>query len=268
MTQDIRTIAETFDERAEKYSKNEWHRVYAEQLVALTPLAPEQRVLDAGVGTGFAAIAIARRVGPSGYVLGVDVSPGMLLKARGAIDEAGIGNVELLQADATDLHLIASSSFDVVISASALLYMPVALALREWRRLLVADGVVGFSTMRTGSPPAGQRFRECVREECGLTLEDPSAELGSEDRCRTVLETAGFDRVTIVPGRVQLSSDDLAHAWESNVRSAAHAAVRGLSVADQEVLRERFELAMHEARLEDEASFGRVDALYAFARKT
>jgi hypothetical protein len=132
----------------------------------------------------------------------------------------------------------------------------------------VPRGLIGFSTMRTGSPPAGQLFRDCARKEFGLTLEDPSAELGSEERCRTVLEIAGFDRATIVPGVVQLSSGDLDHAWESNVRSAAHAAVRGLSVADQEVLRARFESAMDDARREDEASFGRVDVLYAFARKT
>ena len=55
-------------------------------LIAHSAILPGDRVLDAGVGTGFAAIAAAMRVGPRGRVVGVDVSPGMLQQARVAVE--------------------------------------------------------------------------------------------------------------------------------------------------------------------------------------
>ena len=266
MTDDTRAIADTFDERAKDYSKSDWHRLYAERLVELAWLQPGQRVLDAGAGTGFATIAMARRVGPSGHVVAVDVSPGMLEHARAAIDAAGTPGVELMQADATDLRPFAPATFDAVICSSAILYMPVEKALREWHRLLKPHGLVGLSTMCAGSPPAGRLFRECAAA-FGVILGDPSAELGTPERCRTALEASGFSDVTVVPGEVALSAADLATAWASNLRSVAHGAVRGLSPADQQALRAGYELALRRAVAEDAGLFARADVLYAFGRR-
>jgi ubiquinone/menaquinone biosynthesis C-methylase UbiE len=263
MPDDVRSIASAFDERASGYSKSDWHRHHAERLIELAALQPGQRVLDAGTGTGFAAIAAARRVGPTGRVVAVDVSAGMLDHARAAISESGAGNIELLQADATDLQQFASSVFDAVICSAALLYMPVYRALREWHRVLVPNGIVAFSSMRAGSPAAGRLFRKCVATR-GVTLTDPSAELGSEDLSRAALAAAGFRHAMVIPGQVTLSVSDLERAWESNLRSAAHSAVRELSPADQEDLRMRYEVALRRARLEDEAAATRADVLYAF----
>ena len=49
---ELHRIAELFDARAARYARDDWHRRYAEQLVAITPLRPGDRVLDAGTGTG------------------------------------------------------------------------------------------------------------------------------------------------------------------------------------------------------------------------
>ena len=156
MTEDRQRIAADFDVRASNYSNNQWHRVCAEALIAHSAIRSGDRVLDAGVGTGFAAIAAARRVGSSGHVVGVDVSAGMLRQARVAVEAAQFQNVELRQADACDLRELPSDSFDVVICAAALLYMPVQRALSEWRRLLKPGGTIGFSTMCAGFPRAGR----------------------------------------------------------------------------------------------------------------
>jgi ubiquinone/menaquinone biosynthesis C-methylase UbiE len=266
MPEDTRAIADAFDERAKDYSKSDWHQQYADRLVELAWLQPGQRVLDAGAGTGFAAIAIARRVGPSGHVVAVDISPGMLEQAWTAIDAAGTPGVELMQADATDLHPFAPATFDAVICSSAILYMPVEKALREWHRLLKPHGLVGLSTTRAGSPPAGRLFRECAAA-FGVILGDPSAELGTPERCRTSLEASGFSNVTVVPGEIALSAADLAMAWASNLRSAAHGAVRALSPSDQDALRGAYELALRRAQEEDARSFARADVLYAFGRR-
>ena len=265
MSDDIQQIADTFNARAAGYAGGAWHRIYAERLVDLANLQPGQAILDAGAGTGFAALAIARRVGPSGRVVAVDISPGMLTEARTAAAAAGITNLEILQADATDLPRFPSSSFDAVICAAALLYMPVERALAEWRRLLGPGGLVGFSTMRAGSPPAGEMFRECAAG-FGMRLIDPSAALGSDDRCRAALSAAGFGDISIIGEHIDFSTSDLARAWDSNSRSASHAAVRELSESDRETLRVRYEDALR-ARLALDPSFARAEVLYAFGRK-
>lgn len=262
---DRQRVASDFDVRAANYSQNQWHRIYAEGLIACSPLRGGDRVLDAGVGTGFAAVAAARKIGVSGHVLGVDLSPGMLQQARAAVDAAQLGNVELLLGDACDLREVPSGTFDAVICAAALLYMPVRQALVEWHRLLKPGGSVSFSSMRMGSPQAGQLFRDCAAE-FGVQLVDPSAELGSEAAASSTLQHAGYAEIRVVADRVPLSDVDFSLAWESNLRSAAHAGVRSLAPAALDALRSRFEQALDQRRPRD-ASFGVADVLYVCGRK-
>jgi ubiquinone/menaquinone biosynthesis C-methylase UbiE len=266
MVDDIRTIAASFDQRAARYSTVDWHRDYARRFVELASLGPGQRVLDAGAGTGFATIEIARRVGAAGTVVAVDVSAGMLAQLRKGIEAENLSHVELLQGDATSLPELPGSTFDAVLCSSALLYMSADAALREWHRLLTPRGIVGFSTMCADSPPPGRMFRECARA-FGLALEDPSAVLGSEERCYEALRSAGFDEVTVIPGKIQLSPSDLSVAWESNFRSVGHAPVRGLSQEKQDSLRERYEAALQGALTADATALTTGNVLFAFARK-
>ena len=254
--------AAAFDDRARNYSKNAWHRLYAEALVALVPLEPGHRVLDAGVGTGFAAAAAARRIGPAGRVVGLDISRGMLRQARHAINMAGLPNVTLIQADAAAPAPFPDASFDAVVCAAALLYMPVHQALREWHRLLVTGGTVAFSTMRAGSPVAGRLFRECAAA-AGVILTDPSQELGDEVRCTAALERAGFTSIAVTAGHIDMTQADLKLAWESNLKSAAHTLVLSLSAEDQEAVRASFEAAMAREQDRDASAFARAEVLYA-----
>lgn len=263
MTEDSRSIAGDFDVRSARYATNQWHRTYAEGLIAHASLQPGDRVLDAGVGTGFAAIAAATRVGRAGHVVGVDVSPGMLEQARRAIESAGLDNIELRQADACDLRDVPDESFDAVVCSAALLYMPVQQALAEWRRLLRPGGIVAFSTMRKGFPLAGQLFRDCAAD-VGVHLDDPSAVLGSESAAVEALGRAGFTDSVVVAGTVRLHDADFACAWESNLRSAGHAPVRGLAPVDLETLRLRFEQMLRERRA-SEPAFADAQVLYARA---
>ena len=58
-------VAADFDARSAGYSNNQlWHRAYADGLTAHSRIRLGDRVLDAGVGTGFAAIAASTRVTP------------------------------------------------------------------------------------------------------------------------------------------------------------------------------------------------------------
>jgi ubiquinone/menaquinone biosynthesis C-methylase UbiE len=236
MTPDTDAIAAAFDKRAPTYGRNHWHRRSAEHLVSLCDLRPGNRVLDAATGTGFAAVPAAVRVAPGGRVLGVDLSAGMLREAEAAVDAAGGLNIELLQGDATALSHLNDRSFDVVICATALLYMPIERALREWHRLLASGGQVAFSTMHAGFPLAARLFRDCATR-FGLALDDPCAPLGTAATCAQVLHSAGFKAVRIDSGTITFSASDLAEAWNANVNSPGHGAVRQLSDAQLEEFR-------------------------------
>jgi ubiquinone/menaquinone biosynthesis C-methylase UbiE len=265
MNSDPEYIAADFNVRSANYAKNLWHRDYAEGLVAHSAIATGHRVLDAGVGTGFTALAAARRVGPAGAVIGVDVSDGMLAQARAAIDNARLNNVELIHGDACDVRQFAGASFDAVICSAALLYMPVERALGEWRRVLKPGGSIGFSTMKNGFPRAGQLFRDCA-SAFAVSLTDPSAALGSEQASRASLERAGFVDVRVVADRVTFSGADLACAWESNLRSSSHEAVRSLPAPQLESLHATYEAALSRAQRAD-ATFGIAEVLYVYGRK-
>jgi len=264
--EDPRAVAAAFDDRAPTYGRNEWHRRYAEALVAEVPLQEGHHVLDAGVGTGFASVAIARVVGPGGRIVGVDLSMGMLDRARRTLDAARLPWVELFQRDATDLRDALDGAFDAVVCAAALLYMPVDAALREWHRLLKPGGSVAFSTMQRGSPRAGALFRKCARA-FGVALDDPSEGLGSAAACHAALERAGFGDIRVVAGHVELSAADLSLAWDANLRSAGHAAVRDLAPADLDRLRDRYEDALRDAHADQAEPVERAAVLYAIGRR-
>ncbi|MEE9199343.1 MAG: methyltransferase domain-containing protein [Dehalococcoidia bacterium] len=82
---------------------------------SLGEIRPGQRVVDLGSGAGFDSIIAASMVGPTGRVIGVDMTPEMLDKARGAGDQAGLTNVEFREGHAESMP-VPDGWADVVIS--------------------------------------------------------------------------------------------------------------------------------------------------------
>src|SRR5262244_1157637 len=70
---------------------------HGDRALALLAAAPGERVLDLGCGCGASSLALASRVGPSGRVLGLDVSEPMLARARERA--AGLAQVSFRHAD-------------------------------------------------------------------------------------------------------------------------------------------------------------------------
>jgi arsenite methyltransferase len=105
-------------------------------------LRPGERVVDVGSGAGFDSLIAARMVGPTGQVVGVDMTPAMLDKARRAAAQAGLTNVEFRAGYAEALP-VPDGWADVVISNGALNLMPdKSVALAEMARVLRSPGVV------------------------------------------------------------------------------------------------------------------------------
>ena len=113
---------------------------------SLGALAPGERVLDLGSGAGTDSLVAAQMVGPEGQVVGVDMTPEMIAKARASAAELRAANVDFVESEAEGLPF-EDESFDVVISNGVIDLIPdkdAAFAelfrvLRPGGRLQVAD---------------------------------------------------------------------------------------------------------------------------------
>lgn len=109
-------------------------------------LKPGMRVLDLACGTGLNLPYLARAVGPTGQVVGVDYTRAMLEKAKAKCERLGLGNVRLIEADAATVSL-EEDTFDCVLCTHALSIIPrsrealrkAVSALKPGGRMVVCD---------------------------------------------------------------------------------------------------------------------------------
>ena len=91
--------------------------------IAIGPIDDGETVLDIGCGAGMDLLLAARRVGPAGRAIGVDMTDAMVERARTTANDAGLRQVEVRKGDATSLP-VADDSIDVVISNGVLNLVP------------------------------------------------------------------------------------------------------------------------------------------------
>lgn len=115
----------------------------SERMLDLADLQPGMRVLDLATGRGEPALRAARRVGPQGAVLGVELSDALLRMAKENADREGLSNIKLRAANAELLEDIPQGYFHAATARWGLMYMtaPVA-ALANARRALLPAGVL------------------------------------------------------------------------------------------------------------------------------
>lgn len=123
-----------------------------EVLLDLGSVGPGCRVLDIGSGIGQPALDAAGRVGPRGWVVGVDQAGEMLAVARHRAQVLGLTNVSFLEADAETLELPEEDPFDAVLARWSLMFLPDAdVVLRAAYERLVPDGII--AAVVWGNPP-------------------------------------------------------------------------------------------------------------------
>jgi len=126
---------------------------------SLGTLNPQEKVVDIGCGAGFDSLIAARMVSPGGQVVGIDMTPAMIEKAKRAAQEIGINNVEFHQSYAETLPF-EDGWADVVISNGVLNLIPDKfVALQEMARVLKAGGrlQIGDILVQKAVPESAKR---------------------------------------------------------------------------------------------------------------
>jgi SAM-dependent methyltransferase len=115
----------------------------SERMLDLAELRPGMRVLDLATGRGEPAIRAAHRVGPTGSVVGVDLSEGLLRMARERAAREGLSNLDLRAVSAESLDGVPTAHFHATLARWGLMYLdsPVA-ALSAARRAMIPGGVL------------------------------------------------------------------------------------------------------------------------------
>ncbi|RZU31766.1 methyltransferase family protein [Blastococcus saxobsidens] len=115
-------------------------------------LAPGDRVVDIGSGAGFDTFLAAQQVGPTGSIVGVDMTPEMLEKSTATAAELGLEQVEFRAGLAESLP-VEDSWADVVISNGVInLCADKRTVLSEIRRVLKPGGWLQFADIANGLP--------------------------------------------------------------------------------------------------------------------
>lgn len=113
----------------------------------------QRRILDVGCGTGVLASMLAAR-SPGRVVYGLDISPGMVEKAKSLAREYGADRLHFVQGDAEALPF-PDAEFDAVVSTLSFHHYPNPLqALREFRRVLRPAGLVVIADVVAPLPVA------------------------------------------------------------------------------------------------------------------
>jgi ubiquinone/menaquinone biosynthesis C-methylase UbiE len=159
--------------------------------VALADVHAGEVVLDLGSGGGIDVLLSARRVGPTGYAYGVDMTDEMLELARANQAKAGVDNVEFLRGSIDEVPL-PDASVDVIVSNCVINLSPDKRAVfAEARRLLRPGGRLAVADVAADGP-----VDDAVRADLAAWT-DCIAGAITRGEYRTILEAVGFDLVSI-----------------------------------------------------------------------
>jgi arsenite methyltransferase len=192
--------------------------------VALASLAEGEVVLDLGSGAGFDCFLAAKKVGSKGRVIGVDMTPEMLEKARENARKAGVANVEFRLGEIENLP-VADNSVDAVISNcvinlapdKARVFTEAFRALRPGGRLMVSDLVL--------TAPLPKAVQQSVAAYVGCL-----AGASLKDDYLQAIARAGFENVEVASEEqfpVDLMQND----------PTAQAVVKDLNIPREEIAR-------------------------------
>lgn len=188
---------------------------------ALTYASPERgsAVLDIGCGAGATVLALAEAVGPSGRVLGIDVSEPMLAVAARRIEAQALAQAAVQRGDAA-IYAFAQDAFDLVFSRFGVMFFAdPAAAFFHIRTALRSKGRLAFACWQPlaenpwFSVPLDALRPHVAPQPAPEPLVPGPFAFANPDQVRGVLSKAGFGEIAIEPHRTTMHlGDNLAAA--------------------------------------------------------
>ncbi len=184
-------LAPTFDRTGPRLFSRDGQR-----LVELAQLSPGARVLDVAAGRGALLFPAAERVGPSGQVIGIDLTPQMVQETSAEIARLGLKNAEMRQMDAEELDF-PDVAFDWVLCGYGLFFFPrLQRALAQFHRVLKPGGQ--FAATTDGQRDKRWNWFYDLLSAYGADVRVASQDLEDPGELVAALSQAGFGEVEMV----------------------------------------------------------------------
>ena len=251
------TTRQQWEDAAEAWHRweptlEDWLGQATERMLDAAGVVPGARVLDVAAGAGGQTLAAARRVGPTGSVVATDISPTILTYAAKVAAEAGLTNIETIEADGEALDSLPAGSFDAVICRLGLMYFPdQQRALTGMRRALRDGGRIAAIVFST--PQRNEFFSipvSIVRDRAQLPPPEPGQPgpftLGGPGVLQATLTTAGFSDVTIdpLPAPLRMPSAAECVRFERESFGALHQMLAGVAAEERPAVWDQIEAAL------------------------
>jgi SAM-dependent methyltransferase len=173
--------------------------------IALASLKPGETVVDLGSGGGFDCFLAAKQVGETGQVVGVDMTPEMIAKARINAEKMGTKNVEFRLGEIEHLP-VADNSTDLIMSNCVINLSPDKLSVyREAYRILKPGGRLSISDVL-----ATAKLPDEVQKNLALVAACVGGAATFEDT-EKILKEAGFQNIKI---KANDKSRNLIREWD------------------------------------------------------
>lgn len=239
-----------------------WHH-FGRRTVERLGLQPGARVLDLCCGAGASALPAAEAVGPTGSVLGVDITEALVEQARRKSAARGFDHAAFTCAPVESLAF-PSASFDAIVSVFGLFFVDdmAGLLSRAWE-WLAPGGALAITTWgQEVLAPGEALFWEAVHaEDPSIDASSHASRLDTPEKLARTFEEAGVPRPEIVHGSWEMPLDSPDAFWPVIMGTSNRGAFEALSPEARQRVRARVTSALRGVRAT------RMEVLYALARR-